>query len=405
MTQSIATNNPYANDPAWKQVQIKTELHEGRLYKHITYERRYNRYKKFTQALGITILTSGIALASKKTIGLWKAALGNRKTVNILVEQPDETPRPLSQQDTLFPEESVQLEPSLPLPFEAVITSEAELTTTLRNDLFKYHPATKEAKYVRIQLYQQTKKLWASLDQDATQMMIEGTVRVKPAPLSLENRVYHKTVVEVTDIDSFDMAEQYTKEGLKPAVLNLASAYCPGGGIEYGYGTQEESLCRRSNLQQALLAAEDKRFYPIPEDGHLIYSPSVQVFRKSEPIVGSKSTDGWDLTEPWQVGVITCAAYNLAHTVHPKDDYVENTKAKIKSILRIAIEEDHDSVILGAFGCGAFHNDPKTIASYFRDLLAEEEFAGRFKKVGFAILTFGNPQSYTFKTFKTRFVT
>ena len=41
-------------------------------------------------------------------------------------------------------------------------------------------------------------------------------------------------------------------EGLNPAILNMASAYRPGGGVMNGARTQEECSLRRSNLFMSL---------------------------------------------------------------------------------------------------------------------------------------------------------
>ena len=45
----------------------------------------------------------------------------------------------------------------------------------------------------------------------------------------------------------------------------------------------------------------------------------------------------------------------------------------------------HDSLVLGAFGCGVFKNDPFTVAKIFRQHLESTEFKNSFKKIIFAI--------------------
>ena len=62
------------------------------------------------------------------------------------------------------------------------------------------------------------------------------------------------------------------------------------------------------------------------------------------------------------------------------------TKDKIRTILRIAHFHGHDAVVLSALGCGAFRNPPADVAAAFDEVLREDEFAGAFKKVLFAIL-------------------
>lgn len=54
----------------------------------------------------------------------------------------------------------------------------------------------------------------------------------------------------------------------------------------------------------------------------------------------------------------------------------ELTKKKMRLTLRISAIEGHDSVVLGAIGCGAFHNPPGEVARCWREVLDEEEFRG-----------------------------
>ena len=70
-------------------------------------------------------------------------------------------------------------------------------------------------------------------------------------PSTLPNPNY-KAAYEVVDEDTLDLAETYLKEGLRPAALNLANAYQPGGGVEQGCSAQEESIFRRTNYHQAI---------------------------------------------------------------------------------------------------------------------------------------------------------
>ena len=65
-------------------------------------------------------------------------------------------------------------------------------------------------------------------------------------------------------------------------------------------------------------------------------------------------------------------------------------KDKIRAIYNLAIINGHDSLVLGAFGCGAYHLRPDLVAPLFRDILDEDEFFGRFKDIRFAILEHGS---------------
>ena len=58
---------------------------------------------------------------------------------------------------------------------------------------------------------------------------------------------------------------------------------------------------------------------------------------------------------------------------------------RIHKIISVAKTKGHDSLILGAWGCGAFGNDGHLVAELFHRMLTVE-FAGCFKEVTFAIV-------------------
>ena len=96
------------------------------------------------------------------------------------------------------------------------------------------------------------------------------------------------------------------------------------------------------------------------------------------------------------VDVISCAAPNLrnepANKHNPetgKPIRIEPQKlydlhlSRAKHILHIAAVNGAEIIVLGAFGCGAFQNDPNTVAKAYRDAL--KEYAKRFDVIEFAI--------------------
>jgi len=63
------------------------------------------------------------------------------------------------------------------------------------------------------------------------------------------------------------------------------------------------------------------------------------------------------------------------------------TLEKMRSMLWAAAHHGHTVLVLGAYGCGAFRNDPWQISSLFWSLLGPGgEFNGRFKAVVFAVI-------------------
>ena len=113
-----------------------------------------------------------------------------------------------------------------------------------------------------------------------------------------------------------------------------------------------------------------------------IYSPKVIVFR------GSADVDYQLMEEPFYVDIITLPAVKNPRVEDGKIvPWVETViKNKIKQILNIALENENDSLVLSAFGCGAYGTPPEQMAKFFADVLASEKYQGLFKVIHFAIL-------------------
>jgi uncharacterized protein (TIGR02452 family) len=93
--------------------------------------------------------------------------------------------------------------------------------------------------------------------------------------------------------------------------------------------------------------------------------------------------------EDWyQVNIITAAAPNLGYhgrRIHrvSKEELFDIQKKRIHRILEIAALQGNDVLILGAFGCGAFENEPDVVAKAFHENLPE--FANYFETIEFAV--------------------
>lgn len=203
-------------------------------------------------------------------------------------------------------------------------------------------------------------------------------------------------VVTVVPDDCLKAAKDWVDQGLDVCVLNLANRQHPGGGVERGTIAQEEYLFRVSNYYTGLFrfyknAAKyglhsAKEHYPLDRNYGGIYTPQVSIFRADE-------AHGYALLpKSWKADFIAVAAMRNPETVKVNgqiriaDSLVEGTRNKIRTIFRIAADKGKRNLILGALGCGAFHNPPGHMAELFRDVLCEQEFIGAFDRICFAVL-------------------
>ncbi len=175
------------------------------------------------------------------------------------------------------------------------------------------------------------------------------------------------------------------------AVLNFASAKNPGGGFLNGSRAQEESLAMSSGLYACLLGREMYTFHRPTRGGMytpwVVYSPHVPVFRD----------DTGALVAPYDVAFLTSPAVNagvvlsrdpaLAHEVR------EQMSIRIHKVLSVAAHHGHEALVLGAWGCGVFRNDPAEVAQLFADAL-RTDFAGTFDHVVFAVLDWSENQRF-----------
>lgn len=190
---------------------------------------------------------------------------------------------------------------------------------------------------------------------------------------------YTESHVEVTPEDTLVAARRLQQAGLRPAVLNFSDNFIAGGCVDVGSGAQEESLWRRTNLCRTQLQS----FYPLLGDARGvegIYSPAVTVFKSPE-------SDGYvDLMEPWRVAVVSVPAIQnpILENRRMSEEDTALFRKKIELVFQIANRRGHDSLVLGAFGCGAWRGPPQQIAELFRDAL--REWNGAFREVVFACL-------------------
>ncbi len=223
----------------------------------------------------------------------------------------------------------------------------------------------------------------------ATTAAINSNKVYKEGFVSNKKESYSKECfVEVNSTTTFSEAKRNIYLG-KVAVLNFANPHNPGGGVQNGAMAQEECLCRSSNLYSCISAENVFNNYYLYNRniGHLffsdrlIYTKNVTVFKTDDTIPQMMLENEW-----FSVDVITCAAPYIAKRKHTNIEALKQLfKSRIKNIFESAIDNDVDVLILGAFGCGAFKNPPGLVAESFFEVIEENQYRKKFKKIVFAI--------------------
>ncbi len=166
--------------------------------------------------------------------------------------------------------------------------------------------------------------------------------------------------------------------------LNFASAKNPGGGFLGGSQAQEESIARATGLVPCL--NNNFEYYEVNRKttsglytDYMIYSPRVPVFKNEE---------GRLLDFPVVASVLTAPAVNagaVRKNSPKKIGEIEKVmKRRIEKVLKIVEEKEYKHLVLGAWGCGVFRNEPNDVAKWFKEVITTK-FESSFKNIVFAI--------------------
>ncbi|HVZ41728.1 MAG TPA: TIGR02452 family protein [Candidatus Kapabacteria bacterium] len=243
---------------------------------------------------------------------------------------------------------------------------------------------------------------------DALARACSGSVLYRPEDRSAiharasQRPVLAGTTTGVSNRTTLAAAKALAAEHGRVACLNFASARNPGGGFLSGSQAQEESLARATGLYATLI--EHGEFYEHHRatrtalySDRVIYSPGVPVFRDDHDML---------LETPWRLDVITSAAVNTGalreNEPHRMGEVVPALESRARMVLAIAAAHACDALVLGAWGCGVFANDPAAIASVFASAIDEPELRGRFRHIEFAVLDLSR-EGRTIVPFRERF--
>ncbi|GAA3431172.1 TIGR02452 family protein [Kutzneria kofuensis] len=213
------------------------------------------------------------------------------------------------------------------------------------------------------------------------------TLHLPDEPLDLPEQRDELPHVEITNESTLQAARR-----TRGAALVFASARNPGGGFLNGAQAQEESIARCSALYPYLQAAQG--FYAhhradpdLTYSDRVIHSPDVPVFRDDQ---------GALLTAPYSVSFLTAAAPNRGAVVRNQPERAHSIPAilhrRAVRVLQVAANHGHRRLVLGAWGCGVFGNDPATVSRAFRAAIDENRY---FEHIVFAVLGAPNLAAFT----------
>jgi uncharacterized protein (TIGR02452 family) len=196
--------------------------------------------------------------------------------------------------------------------------------------------------------------------------------------------------IQIVNSDTVTSALEFSNIG-KTAILNMASSKKAGGGVAKGARAQEECLFRCSNLFQI-----SENLYPL-QMNEVLYTNDAVFFKNND----------YRMIKPFIVDVISVAAVNL----NPQSKYnnlsdidvIENYESimrdKIKMMFYLASQNNCNNIILGAWGCGVFNNDPNVVARIFVDVI--KEIAHKcFDNIVFAVINDHNSVANNYDIFK-----
>lgn len=218
-----------------------------------------------------------------------------------------------------------------------------------------------------IRVFQENRILATSKYKTFTDSLLNST-KVYKSPLRCKTKEKLGVCrLEFDRNDTISSVLYWTRQGYKVCALNFADAITPGGLVFQGEVTQEEDLCRCSNLYESLIKPECiENYYNYNNSlgtsifsDRVIYSKGVYVFRES--------LNYSILTKPIKCDIVTCPAPIL----RDKDLYYKTVLNRIRGILKVVESNNVNAIVLGAWGCGAFCGDARLVGRAFSEVIRE----------------------------------
>lgn len=213
------------------------------------------------------------------------------------------------------------------------------------------------------------------------------TADAKSGYISLQNAQSAQCAkVHVWNMDTVLAARKVQKEfNWKPLVLNMASAWCPGGGWRKGAEAQEECMFYQTLLCAHLATVhQGRRVGPYLKASEVVYSPTVPVLRDGPETdyTPLKSKDRMYI-DVLSVPAVRHPALKNGSTVYARESDHKLMQIKVNAIFEVARKYGYKELILGALGCGAYGNPAPVVLEMFRDAL--KVYGQYFTDIVFAV--------------------
>lgn len=169
-------------------------------------------------------------------------------------------------------------------------------------------------------------------------------------------------------------------------VLNFASGVQPCGRYLAGDMAQEESLAYSSDLYHTLSSEEMQIYYQSNLDNNSYANTNNIILGE---VIFFRDEKQKLISNPVTIKVLTSPAIHLRQVRITKEKLPDTPKNIMKERMRYILTVFADSgcktIILGAFGCGAYKNKPKDISDNWFELLEEEGYKKYFENIIFTI--------------------